>query len=209
LFQSLSVFLLISSLSFFSFYLFLQLIPLQHGGFCLLRFSMFTSFFIYYIWQSEENILTNVKSFIEATKKAKKILKVRLIWQKRLVFSVVGLVVEWEFRNSHSFDILCVARWARWFWRNPKIIRKFLSSSETTSFHIFLFENLKQHLSDLKTCSWILIPPLSLRRRTPIFFARLKKTKTYVWFLDFSRIIAPTGQHKGYQKNENRNKNVR
>ena len=36
----------------------------------------------------------------------------------------------------------------------------------------FLFENLKQYMSDFKTCSRILIPPLSLRRGTPIFFAR-------------------------------------
>ena len=77
---------------------------------------------------------------------------------------------------SHSFDIRCVAWWARWFWRNPKIIRKFLSSSETTSFLIFLFENLKQDLSDFKTCSRIIIPPLSLQRGTPILFCQISLT---------------------------------
>ena len=47
----------------------------------------------------------------------------------------------------------------------------------------FLFENLKQYMSDFKTCSRILIPPLSLRRGTTILFARL------VLLLRFSSLI--------------------
>jgi Cu2+-containing amine oxidase len=60
--------------------------------------------------KSAENILTNAKTFIEATKRTRtdetritmnvvtasiggKKLKVRLIWQKRLVSPIVGLVV--------------------------------------------------------------------------------------------------------------------
>ena len=77
----------------------------------------------------------------------------------------------WSF--SHSVDIIVVACWVRWLWRNPKIIRKLFCLLRKQHHFLFSFRKFRKDLSDFKTCSRILIPPLSLRWGTPIFFARL------------------------------------